>query len=199
MKVEGRLWRRPPEYPHSVRYVGGGVLGGGYGSRPILRSHVNRRDPGFKRWQSFLRAEVDILAGPGVMAADQARYFGGAIDSLEQQSSAGVGRVLRLGGVEMNGLQVRLRGRGSAVGDVDADTQRAHDVHPNQYRGRFEADDNNKASSPSSFAPLEVEVLGFPSYLERFAVGAVDDPLERLQGTPLGAVLPPHQESHAGH
>ena len=99
----------------------------------------------------------------------------------------------------MNGLRVRLRGRCSAVGDVDADTQRAHNIHPNQYRGRFETDDNNKASSPSSFAPLEVEVLGFPSYLERFAVGAVDDPLERLQGTPLGEVLPPHRESHAGH
>ena len=26
----------------------------------------------------------------------------------------------------------------------------------------------------------------------------MDDPLEGLQGTPLGAVLPPHQESHAG-
>ena len=39
-------------------------------------------------------------------------------------------------------------------------------------------------------------MLGFPSYLERFAVG---DPLEKLQGTPLGAVLPSHRESHAGH
>ena len=28
---------------------------------------------------------------------------------------------------------------------------------------------------------------------------AVDDPLERLQGTPLGAVLLPHRESHIGH
>ena len=42
-------------------------------------------------------------------------------------------------------------------------------------------------------------MLGFTSYLERFAVGAVDDPLEGLQGTPLGAVLPPHRDSHAGH
>ena len=30
-------------------------------------------------------------------------------------------------------------------------------------------------------------------------MGTVDDPLEGLQGTPLGAVLPPHRESHAGH
>ena len=41
-------------------------------------------------------------------------------------------------------------------------------------------------------------MLGFTSYLERFDVGAVDNPLEGLQGTPLGAVLPPHRESHAG-
>ena len=42
-------------------------------------------------------------------------------------------------------------------------------------------------------------MLSFPGYLERFAVCAVDDPLERLQGTPLDAELPPHRESHAGH
>ena len=29
-------------------------------------------------------------------------------------------------------------------------------------------------------------------------MGAVDDPLERLQGPPLGAVLPTDRESHAG-
>ena len=28
---------------------------------------------------------------------------------------------------------------------------------------------------------------------------AMDDPLERLQGIPLGAVLPPHRKSHTGH
>ena len=38
----------------------------------------------------------------------------------------------------------------------------------------------------------------FPAISERFPVGAVDDPLERLQGSPLGAVLPPERESHAG-
>ena len=51
-----------------------------------------------------------------------------------------------LGGVEMNGLWVRLHGRSGAVGDVD--------VHFNEYRGRFEADDRYEVSSPSSFAPL---------------------------------------------
>ena len=30
-------------------------------------------------------------------------------------------------------------------------------------------------------------------------MSTVDDPLERLQGTPLGAVLPPHVKSHTGH
>ena len=29
-------------------------------------------------------------------------------------------------------------------------------------------------------------------------MGTVDDPLEQLQGSPLGAVLPPDCESHAG-
>ena len=88
------------------------------------------------------------------MATDQARYSGLDVDGLQQQIATGGGKVLRLGSIEMNGLQVRLRGRGSAMGDVDMDTQRTHNVHPNQHRGRFEADDNKEASSPSSFAPL---------------------------------------------
>ena len=118
---------------------------------------------------------------------------------MEQQCAAGGGRVLFLGGVEMDGLRIRLSGRVGAVGLINADTQRAHDVHPNQYKGRFEADDHYEAGPSSIFAPLEVKVLGFPRDLERFAVGTVDDPLEGLQVTPLGVVLPPHRESHAGH
>ena len=168
---------------------------------PYFRATGECRNPGHKCWQSFLRAKVDVFAGPGVMAVDQAHCFGGDIEVAEHGwgVGGGGGKILRLVGIEMNGLRARLRGHGNAVGDVDTDTQRAHNIPPNQYRGRFEADDDDKASSPSSFAPFEVEVLGFPSYLERFAVGTVDDPLERLQGTPLGAVLPPHRESHAGH
>ena len=88
-----------------------------------------------------------------------------------------------------------LSGRGSAVGD-DTDMQRTHNVHPNQYRGRFETDE---PSSPSRFASLQVEVPGFTSYLENFPLGATGGPLERLQGTPLVVVLPPRRESHAGH
>ena len=41
-------------------------------------------------------------------------------------------------------------------------------------------------------------MLRFSGDLERFPVGAVDDPLERLQGPPLGVVLPPDRKSHAG-
>ena len=109
------------------------------------------------------------------------------------------GKILLLSGVDMDSLRIGLRGRCGAVGHVDADVERLHDIHPNQDRRRFEADDDNEAGSSSNFAPLEVKVLGLPCDLEWFAVGTVDDPLERLQVTPLGAVLPPHQEAHAGY
>ena len=98
---------------------------------PYFGSTGKRRHPGHKCRETFLRAKVDVFAGPRVMATDQARCFGGDVDGLQQQSTAGGGKVLRLGGVEMNGLWVRLRGRGSAVGDINMDTQRTHDVHPN--------------------------------------------------------------------
>ena len=65
------------------------------------------------------------------MATNQPCCFGRDVDGLQQQSAAGVGKVLHLGGVEMNGLWVRLRGRGCAVGDVNMDTQLTHNVHPN--------------------------------------------------------------------
>ena len=99
----------------------------------------------------------------------------------------------------MDGLWIWLSGHCCTVGHIDADEQRSHDFHPNQDRRRFEADDDDKAGSSSSFAPLEVKVLGLPCDPEWFAVGTVDNPLERLQGTPLGEVLSPYRESHAGH
>ena len=49
------------------------------------------------------------------------------------------------------------------------------------------------------FAQLQVQMLCLPRNLQWFPVSTVYDPLERLQGTPLGAVLPPHRESHAGN
>ena len=69
------------------------------------------------------------------MAADQTRCLGGYVDGLQQQSAAGGGRVLCLGGVEMNGLRVWLRRRGSAVGDINMDTKWTHNVHSNQHGG----------------------------------------------------------------
>ena len=94
----------------------------------------------------------------------------------------------------MDSLRIGLRRRCGAVGHVDADVKWPHDIHPNQDRRRFEADDDDETGSSSSFAPLEAKVLGLPYDLEWFAVGTVDDPLERLQETPLGTVLPPHRE-----
>ena len=98
---------------------------------PHFGSTSKCRYLGHKCREAFLRAKVDVFAGPGVMATDQACCFGGDVDGLYQQSAAGGGKVLNLGAVEMNGLWVRLRGRGAAVGDVDTDTQRTHDVHSN--------------------------------------------------------------------
>ena len=89
------------------------------------------RYPGHKRRETFLWAKVDVFAWPRVMATDQVHCFGGDVNGLQQQSAAGGGKVLRLGGVEINGLWVWLHGRGSAVGDINMDTQRTHDVHSN--------------------------------------------------------------------
>ena len=98
---------------------------------PYFRSTGKCRYPGHKRRETFFWAKIYVFAGPRVMATDQACCLGGDVDGLQQQSAAGGGKVLRLGGVEMNGLWVRLRGRGSVVGDINKDTQWTHDVHSN--------------------------------------------------------------------
>ena len=49
---------------------------------PYFGSTGECRYPGHKRWQTFLRAKVDVFAGPGVMAADQVRCLGEDIDGL---------------------------------------------------------------------------------------------------------------------
>ena len=98
---------------------------------PYFGSTGKCRHPRHKRRYTFLRAKEDVLAGPRVMAKDQARCFGRDVDGLQQQSAAGGGKVLLLGGVEMNGLRVWLRWRGSAVGDINTDMQRTHNAHPN--------------------------------------------------------------------
>ena len=58
---------------------------------PYFRATGERRNPGHKHWQSFLRAEGDVFVGPGVLVADQASCFGGDIDGLKQQSAAAGG------------------------------------------------------------------------------------------------------------
>ena len=54
----------------------------------------------------------------------------------------------------MNALGVLLRRHSGSIGDVNLDVQRMHDVHSNEYRGRFEANDHYEASFSSGFAPL---------------------------------------------
>ena len=44
------------------------------------------------------------------------------------------GENLLLGGIKVDRLRIRLSRRGGAIGDIDADTKRSHDVHPNQAR-----------------------------------------------------------------
>ena len=93
---------------------------------------------------------------------------------------AGERKNLLLGGIEADRLRIRFSGHGSAIGDIDADAERSHDVHPNQARQRLEANNDNKTRPPACFAPLQVQVLGFPRNLEWFPVSAVYDPLERF-------------------
>ena len=110
------------------------------------------------------RTRVDVLLGRSIRPR-WASGYGSVLDVLslrvcqwlattERGWLGGGGGVLRLGGVEMNGLRVQLCRRGSAVGDIDADAQRSHDVHSYQHRGRLETDDYNETRSPSGFAPL---------------------------------------------
>ena len=96
---------------------------------PYFGSTGKRRHPGHKRRETFLWAKVNVFAGPRVMATNQTHCFGGDVDGLQQQGAAGGGEVLRLGGLDMDGLWVRLRGHGSVVGDINTDSQRTHDVH----------------------------------------------------------------------
>ena len=88
---------------------------------PYFGATGERGDSGHKRWQSILWAEVDIFGGPGVMTADQSSGFSGDVGGLEQQCTAGGGKILLLSGVEMDGLRIGLRGCCGAVGHVDAD------------------------------------------------------------------------------
>ena len=56
-----------------------------------------------------------------------------------------------------------------------------------------------KHARPRASTPLKVQMLGFSSNLEQFAVCAVDSSLELPQGLPLGAVAPPDGKPEASH
>ena len=99
----------------------------------------------------------------------------------------------------MHGLRIWLSGSSSPIGYIDPDAQRPHYVHPDEARQRFQAYNHDKASPTASFAPLQVQMLGFASELERFTVCVVYCRLKWLQRPPLGAVVPPDGESKAGN
>ena len=104
-----------------------------------------------------------------------------------------------LGRIQMDRLRIRLSGRRSAVSDINTDAKRPHDVHPNEVRWGLQANNDNEACSSECFAPLQIQMLRFPCYLQGFSMNTAYDFSETLQGTPLGSVLPPQRESHAGH
>ena len=82
---------------------------------------------------------------------------------------------------------------------VYVDVEWPHDVHAYETRRRFQADYYNEARPSASLTPLKVQMLGFSSDLERFAVCAMDSSLELPQGPPLGAVAPPDGKPEASH
>ena len=79
------------------------------------------------------------------------------------------------------------------------DAEWPHDIHAYETLRRFQADYYNKAGPSASLAPLKVQMLGFSSDLEWFAVCAVDSPLKLPQGPPLGTVAPPDGKPEASH
>ena len=197
--AESQRWQLLLRCPHSGPSVGGEALDGDCGSRPTLQSCWRAQGPLSQTSAEHPRGRSRHLqrakdCGSGLIERFRqgCRWSGATVHGWW-------GKILLLSGVEMDSLRIRLRGCGGAVSHVYADSQRPHDIHSNQDWRRFEADDNYKTHSASSFARLKVQVLGLPRDLERFAVGTMDDPLKRIQGTPLGAVLPSHRESHAGY
>ena len=79
------------------------------------------------------------------------------------------------------------------------DAEWPHDIHSYETWRRFQADYYNKAGPSASLVPLKVQMLGFSSDLEWFAVCAVYSPLKRPQGPPLGAVAPTDGKPEASH
>ena len=99
----------------------------------------------------------------------------------------------------MDRLRIRLSGRRGAVSDINTDSKRLHDIHTNQARRGFQSNDYYEEGAPVCFTPLQIQMLRFSRYLEWFPVSAVHDSPKWLQVTPIGAVSPPHLESHASY
>ena len=70
-----------------------------------------------------------------------------------------------------------------AVSDINTDAKRPHDVHTNQARRGFQPNNYYEAGTPACFTPLQIQMLHFSRYLERFPVRAVHDSPKWLQGT----------------
>ena len=155
------------------------MVGDGY---PHFGAAGKRGNSGHIRRQSILGTEVDVLRRPRVVASNKSSGLSGNIRGLKQQCTARGGgrRILLLGGIEVDRLWIRLRGRSGAIGDINANVERSHDVHPDQARRRLEPNNHNETRSPACFAPLQVQVLGLPRNLKWFLVSAVYEPLERL-------------------
>ena len=79
------------------------------------------------------------------------------------------------------------------------EAERPHDIHSYETWRRLQADYCNKSGPSASLAPLKVQMLGFSSDLEWFAVYAVYSPLKLPQGPPLGVVAPPDGKPEASH
>ena len=109
------------------------------------------------------------------------------------------GGFLLLGRIQIDRLRIRLSRRRGAVSDINTDAKRPHDVHPKQARRGFQPNNNYEAGAPACFTPLQIQMLRFFRYLERFPVSVVHNSPKWLQGTTLGAVSPPHRESHASY
>ena len=103
-----------------------------------------------------------------------------------------------MGDIQVDSLGVGLCRSGGAGGDIDVDPQWPHEVHSNEDGWSFEPHDDEEGGAAPSFAPLQVEMLASAGDLQGFAMGAADNSLIRLQGTPLGVVLPPDCKAHAG-
>ena len=148
------------------------------------------------------------------MAADQSCGLCRNVCSLKQQSVAsrmrrsgflllrgwrlwsGIlwwGGFLLLGCIQMDRLRIRLSRHRGAVSDINTDAKRLHDVHTNQARRGFQPNDYYDAGHARVLhTPLQIQMLSFSRYLERFPVSAVHDSPKWLQGTPFGEVSPPH-------